>query len=96
MEGHLVAGFDPIKKKHVGVWVDSMAPVMMHFEGDYDAATKTVTLHTEYPNPLTGQMEKFVLREVKTDANTRDWTMSMVMGDQEVPMMKSVYRRRAE
>ena len=36
-------GYDPIEKKYVGTWVDSMTPHLMIMKGDYDAATKTMT-----------------------------------------------------
>ena len=43
-EGRDINGWDPIKKKYVGVWVDSMSPNPMFMEGTYDAATKTLTM----------------------------------------------------
>ena len=38
-QGHGLDGYDLTKKKHVGVWVDSMSSAPMHFEGNYDPKT---------------------------------------------------------
>lgn len=39
-----ILGFDPLKKKYVSVWVDSMTPLLVTTEGAYDADTKTLTM----------------------------------------------------
>lgn len=39
-----ILGFDPLKKKFVSIWADSMTPLLMSMEGTYDAGTKTLTL----------------------------------------------------
>ena len=44
-------GYDPIKKKYVSVWVDSMSAAPMIFEGEYDAAGKTLTMFSDSPTP---------------------------------------------
>lgn len=36
-------GWDPARKKYMGVWVDSNAPFMAHFEGDADSSGKVFT-----------------------------------------------------
>jgi hypothetical protein len=36
-------GWDPAKKKYMGVWVDSQAPFMGHFEGEADSSGKVFT-----------------------------------------------------
>ncbi len=41
--GHGLDGYDVDKKKYVSVWVDSMSTAPLVFEGDYNAATKTLT-----------------------------------------------------
>ena len=43
-EGRDTCGWDPLKKKYVSTWVDSMSPHGMTLSGDFDAATKTMTL----------------------------------------------------
>ena len=36
-------GYDPVKKKYVGTWIDSTSTVLSVLEGEYDAKTKTMT-----------------------------------------------------
>ena len=43
-EGHGLTGYDPIKGKYVGTWIDNMSPALMVMEGSYDAKTKTMTM----------------------------------------------------
>lgn len=50
-------GYDPIEKKYVGTWVDSMTPHITYITGDYDPETKTMTHTSEGRDPATG--EKF-------------------------------------
>jgi hypothetical protein len=42
--GHMLLGYDPVKKKYVGTWVDTLSPHLMTMEGDYDEATHTSTM----------------------------------------------------
>lgn len=52
--------FDPIKKKYVGPWVDSMANFMWKYEGSLDKSGKKLILETEGPNQMApGKMSKF-------------------------------------
>ena len=44
IKGMSTTGYDPIKKKLVGTWVDSMSPHMMIVEGNWDEAGKVMTL----------------------------------------------------
>src|SRR5438552_8772342 len=66
-QGHGTFGYDSLKKKYVGVWVDSMSSSLMRTEGDYDAAAGALTMIGEGPGP-DGNLVKF--REVMrwTDA----------------------------
>lgn len=42
--GRMTIGFDPMKKKYVGVWIDSMGPFSTVTEGDWDEASKSLNL----------------------------------------------------
>ncbi len=57
-EGMGVTGYDNIKKKYVGGWVDNMGTGVMFAEGTYDAKTKTFTFSSEAPDPMTGKYVK--------------------------------------
>ena len=42
-EGRGQFGYDVLKKKYVGTWIDSMTPSVCVLDGSYDAKTKTMT-----------------------------------------------------
>ena len=46
-------GYDPLKKKYVGTWVDSMSPTLSVLEGTYDAKTKTMSYVGDGVDPAT-------------------------------------------
>jgi hypothetical protein len=48
-------GYDPIKKKYTGGWVDSMSPFMMTMEGEYDDDSKTLTMMGSGTDFMTGK-----------------------------------------
>lgn len=54
MNGHGVFGYDPHKKKYVGVWCDGASPYMSMLEGDWDEATTTFTYKMTGRDPMTG------------------------------------------
>ena len=47
-KGHGIEGYDNVKKKFIGTWMDSMGTGIMMSEGDYDPATKTFTYRGEF------------------------------------------------
>ena len=53
--GRGFCGWDPQKKKYVGVWIDSMTPYVYKFEGEADAQGKTWTFKTHGVDPKTGK-----------------------------------------
>ena len=53
-EGMGVTGFDNLKKKYVGSWIDNMGTGIMRLEGSYDAAKKTINYASECPDPTGG------------------------------------------
>lgn len=67
---HTISGYDAMKKKYVGIWVDNMSPAVVMMEGSFDKAKKTFTWMGEAPG-MDGKMAK--KRSVATypDANTR-------------------------
>src|SRR5262245_59436987 len=50
-QGHGLVGYDPHKKKYVGVWVDSMNPSIYSVEGAFDKSGKVFTEAMEGPDP---------------------------------------------
>jgi hypothetical protein len=60
-KGMAVEGYDNVKKKFVGSWIDNMGTGITFSEGTYDPATKTFTYTTEM-EPVPGM--KSQVREV--------------------------------
>jgi hypothetical protein len=48
--GH--TGYDNVKKKYVGTWMDTMSTSIMYEEGEYDAASGMTVMHSTYMDPM--------------------------------------------
>ncbi len=92
-EGRGTTGYDPIKKKYVSTWIDSMSPVMMVSEGSYDKDGKTYTEIGEGvgPDGKPGQIKS--VSEFQ-DADTLVLTMYAVRDGKDEQMMKITYKRK--
>lgn len=76
-QGKGLDGYDPAKKKYVGVWVDSMLTVPMIMEGTRDESTKTTTMTGEAPGPDGKPMKmKGVTKETDNNHMTFDMYMT--------------------
>jgi hypothetical protein len=94
--GQSFLGYDSLKQKYVGTWIDSMAPGLSLTEGTYDAATKTLTQRIEGPCPA-GIVMKFRSTTEYKDDGTRVTTMYSPEGQgEEFVMMRISYTRRAD
>jgi len=95
-EGQGQSGYDPIQKKFIGTWIDSMSPTVMLLEGTYDAKTKTMTYKGTGVEPNSGT--KYSQRMVTTtkDDGTRVFTLYMKFdgADEEVKSMEVTYTKR--
>jgi hypothetical protein len=56
--GASALGYDPMKKKYVGGWIDTMSPFMMKMEGEYDEPSHTLTMIGEGMDVMTGKPMK--------------------------------------
>lgn len=95
--GASIIGYDPIEKKYVGTWVDSISPHLQTIRGDYDPATKTMTSIAENRDPATGKIIAYKEIARTIDANTR--TFEMHLPDEKGnyrKIMEIEYKRRAE
>ncbi len=96
-EGRGQFGYDPLKKKYVGSWIDSINPSLSVLEGTYDARTKTMTLVGDGVDPAT--KTKYTQKMVTTskDDGTRVFTLYMKFegaGDDEIKFMEIAYTKR--
>ncbi len=90
-EGRGATGYDPVRKKYVGTWIDTMTPGYYTVEGTYDAATKTMTATMEGPDP-SGVVTKTKETTEWKDADTRVFTM--YAPDGQSVSMRIAYKRR--
>lgn len=91
--GRATYGYDSRKKKYVGTWTDTMAPILWHYEGD--AEENSLAVESEGPHPsLPGNHRFRNTWEFKTkdeivltsEMEGRDGKM--------IPILKSTCRRK--
>lgn len=89
-------GYDPVKKKYVGTWIDSLSTTLSVLEGEYDAKTRTMTFVGDGYDPT--QKAKFTQKMVTTtkDDGTRVFTLYMKYAGQpaEAKFMEITYTKR--
>jgi hypothetical protein len=92
--GRGITGYDPFKKKYVGVWVDSMSPAVYTSEGSFDQSGKVFTESMEGPDPKGKPMKMRIVTEVK-DSNHMRFSMYVRGEDgKEALMMETAYTRK--
>jgi len=91
-KGMGLEGYDNVKKKFVGTWVDNMGTGIFMAEGDYDPATKTFTYNSEM-EPIPGMKTKVreVVKIVDKDHHTLEWYEDR--GGQDAKTMEINYTR---
>ena len=96
-EGRGQFGYDPIKKKYVGSWIDSMSPTLTVLEGCYDAKTKTLTYTGDGVCPKDGsKLAQRMVTTTKGDGN-REFTLYITgtpTGGKEAKVMQVLYTKR--
>lgn len=89
-------GYDNLRKKFVGTWMDSMSTGVYLTHGSYDAATSTYTYAGEFPDFMDPTKSIKVRETVKIDSadqHTMSWYE--VRGDKpEAKTMEIVYTRQ--
>jgi hypothetical protein len=92
-QGKGLDGFDPAKKKYISVWVDSLTPAPMFFEGDYDVTGKVLTMTSNAAGP-DGKpaMWRSVSKLISDDEHTFEMFLTPKDG-KEMSMMLVTYKR---
>lgn len=95
--GHGVWGYDPVKGKYVGIWVDSNQDYVRSDEGTYDAATRTMTWWSQLRQPAPHPPAKYRMTE-QFRGDTRVLTMTAIgaKSGKEVPLGTITFTRRAQ
>jgi hypothetical protein len=92
-KGMGVEGYDNVKKKFVGTWVDNMGTGIMMSEGTYDPATKTFTYTGEY-EAVPGMKQQIRETERITDKDHHLFEWYENRGGQEAKTMEISYTRK--
>lgn len=93
--GHGVWGYDPIKGKYVGIWVDSNQDYIRSDEGTYDSASRTMTWWSQLRQPAPYPPAKYRMTE-QFRGDTRVLTMTAIgaKSGKEVPLGTITFTRR--
>jgi hypothetical protein len=75
--GHGITGYDPAKKKFVGVWVDSMGTALEPSEGTLSADKKTLTMTVGMTDPKSGK--RITMTETVTRKDDKSALMEFMM-----------------
>lgn len=95
-EGRATLGFEPTTGMWVSTWIDSMVPFLFRFEGGYDEAGTTRSMHGKGPVPGTGSPELVDYRttEERLDPDRRRFEMFISMPDgNEAKVLSYLYTR---
>jgi hypothetical protein len=94
-EGMSILAYDNAKKMFLSSWIDNMGTGMMHMEGKYDPATKTVTSWGKEMDPMTGK--DMDVRETFTMVDDNNQMMTMYntpAGGKEYKSMEIKFTRK--
>ena len=86
--GASALGYDPKEKKYVGGWVDTMSPFMTDMEGQYDEASKTLTMEAETTDCMTGEDHEMKMVTKWKDENSK--TFEIHRKDKDGKMWKTM------
>jgi hypothetical protein len=92
-EGMALEGYDNVRKKFFGVWIDNMSTGKMVSEGEHNPADNTLVFHGDY-EPVPGV--RYKVREVikYTDKNSHSMEWFEDRGQGEMKTMEIVYTRK--
>jgi hypothetical protein len=90
-------GYDPVEKKYIGTWVDTISPHLTILKGDYDPETKTMTTTAEGRDFESGEVMQSRHVSRYLDDNTRTFEMhAKDRGGKERKIMEIAYKRRSK
>ncbi len=91
--GHGIDSYDPVKKKYVGVWVDSMTTAPIVFEGDLSADGKILTVTGKGPGSQDGKTTDYKMVTEYKNKNSHVFKMwsGTLTGE---PMLTLTYVRK--
>jgi uncharacterized protein DUF1579 len=93
-EGISTTGYDNLKKKYVGTWIENMGTSITLVEGTYAAGTKTFTFSGQYDDPMTGGKIAFRFTENVADKDRILFEWYETREGKETKSMEIVYTRK--
>ncbi len=95
-EGMGITGYDNFRKQYASVWMDNLGTAVLNSAGQFDPATKTITLTGLMDEPLTGEKNKqFRTTDRFLDDNTGQFEMyDTIPGKGEIKVMAITYTRK--
>ncbi|HOZ70065.1 MAG TPA: DUF1579 domain-containing protein [Chitinophagaceae bacterium] len=96
-QGQSTLGYDNAKKKFVLSWIDTFSSGMVIMNGDYDPATKTLSLSGVQTDPVTGKDSP--IRQVNVYHDENSYTSSMYGAGpdgKEMKFMEGTYKRKKQ
>ncbi|MCI0340342.1 MAG: DUF1579 domain-containing protein [Planctomycetales bacterium] len=93
-EGHGLLGFDPVRKRYVGVWADGFKPSYVPIEGTCDGTGRVLTMLAE-DRDHDGKLARYKHVTEFEDDDRRTYTTAVVGEDgTETVVVRIRYRRR--
>jgi hypothetical protein len=88
-------GYDNLKQKHVGMWVDTWGTMMMVYEGECSENGKVTTLYSHFIDPATKKPMDVRMVTTWVDEKTPRFEMYCTLaGEKEIKMMEMTYTRQ--
>lgn len=94
-KGQSMTGYDNFRKEYWSTWVDNMSTGISVFRGQWDEATKTLTMNGTMDDPMAGQKDAPIRSTVKhNDDGSRTFEMWGKTPDgKDVKFMEMVYTK---
>ena len=90
-----ITGYDNIKKRYVGIWIDNMSTGIMASESVGDSTGRVISYVCEMPDPVAGKYKKCRAVETTIDANTRKMeSYDFAPDGKEFKAMEIIYTRK--
>ncbi len=94
--GHGVLGYEAHKQRYTGMWVDSVASVMLISEGQCEKNGRLNTMVGKGYDPMKKRVITYLQVTELKDANTKTFHMYDTSGNRKVLIMEAIYKRRVE
>ena len=87
-------GYDPMKKKFIGTWLDNQHPYMSLMEGDWDAKKNAIVMHYDMFDTMSGTFLKMRNEMVHADGKYV-MTFFQLSDEGESEMMRFEMKKKA-